>query len=51
MTLTDKELKKKMNKDAVLESYKLSKRQRKELHLKRKSKKEATINKVKRIDW
>lgn len=49
-TLTDKELKKKMNKDAVLESYNLSKRMRKRLGLKKKGK-NPTITKVKRVDW
>lgn len=50
MTLTDKEAQKVLNKEAVLESYNLSKRARKRLGLKKKGKR-ASINKVKRIDW
>lgn len=48
--LTDKELKKQMNKKALLESYNLSKRMRKQLHRKKKGN-NPTINKVKRVDW
>jgi len=45
-----KEEQKKKNKEAVLESYNLSKRMRKRLGLKKKGD-SPTINKVKRIDW
>ena len=48
--LTDKELKKQMNKEALLESYNLSKRMRKRLGVKKKGN-NATVNKVKRVDW
>ena len=47
--LTDKELKKKMNKEALLESYNLSKKQQKETRMKKSG--QCNIDKVKRVDW
>lgn len=48
MTLTKEQ--KEANKKAVLESYNLSKRQRKQLHRKKKGN-NPTIKKVVRVDW
>jgi len=48
-TMTNEEQKKK-NKEALLESYNLSKRMKKRLHIKHKGD-SANIKKVKRVDW
>lgn len=48
--MIDKEEQKRLNREAVLESYNLSKRQHKKLGTKKKKGK-VTIKKIKRVDW
>jgi hypothetical protein len=46
-----KDIQKKKNRDALLESYNISKGMAKRQHMKRYQKKTDNIGKVKRIDW